>query len=171
MVDNWDDEVPEFERFDKINKEMKQEGECRIVKIVEEPKKISAETVEGAYLKKDISGIVPKDCFIMVVDDNGQKKEFWFNETSFSVRRDLKAVKEANNGSLVGVNINLKRIAVNDRKKSNWKIESAKKAWETPESAETLKHKIIDFVRKRDAGSGVAIEEILEEIKEVDVCV
>ena len=60
-----------------------------------------------------------------VEEDNGQKKEFWFNSTSYSVRRDLKTIKESNNGNLIDVEINIIRTAVNDPTKPNWKLEVA----------------------------------------------
>ena len=120
----WDS-IKDFERHEKLNREMRTAGESRTVVFMDDGKLVDAATIENAYQQKGLTGIKPKRCMVFVVKDNDQKKEFWLNETCYSSLRELRAIREQNNGSLAGAAVKITRTAVNDPKVSNWKFEEA----------------------------------------------
>ena len=122
----WNQDMPQFERHPKLREEMKKAGQEVIVNFLDDGKIVTAETLEGAYQRKNISNIKPTDSLVFIVEkDDGSKREVWHKTTDFSSRRQLKAVRDANGGTLEGARVKVTRIAVGDRTQANWKYENA----------------------------------------------
>lgn len=122
--ETWEDNIPKFERHPKLREEMKETGQEIIVNFLDDGKIVPAETLEGAYQKKNISNIKPTDSLVFVVEkEDGEKREVWHKMTDFNSRRQLKSIKDANDGTLKGARVKVTRTAVNKPTEPNWKYE------------------------------------------------
>ncbi|MEK6869874.1 MAG: hypothetical protein AABX74_06575 [Nanoarchaeota archaeon] len=117
--------IPEFERHPKLREEMKKEGDEMIVTFLSDGKTVSAETLEGAFQRKNISNIKAVDSIVLVVEkeEDSEKREVWHKVTDFRTLRQLKEIRDANGGTLVGARVKVTRIAVNKPKEPNWQYE------------------------------------------------
>lgn len=120
----WDS-VSVFERFPKLNSEMKEVGKKVEVVCEDDGHVVPASQMSEAYKKKGVKGIKAQDTLVLVVSQNGEKKEFWVNLKSFSLLRELKKIRESNGDgkSLKGSRIRFERLATNSPNEPNWKVE------------------------------------------------
>lgn len=120
----WDEDFPEFERHPKLREEMRNVRDEEIVTFLDDGKLVSADVIEGAFLKSNIKNIEPVDSIVLVVEkENGEKREVWHKKTDFNSRRQLKEIRDANGGTLEGARVKVTRIAVNKPREPNWKYE------------------------------------------------
>lgn len=117
--------IPEFERHPKLREEMKKEGDEMIVTFLSDGKTVSAETLEGAFQRKNISNIKAVDSIVLVVEkeEDNEKREVWHKATDFRTLKQLKEIRDANGATLVGARVKVTRIAVNKPKEPNWQYE------------------------------------------------
>jgi len=126
----WDEDIPNMpeERYPKLNDEMREVGDKKTLKIKsKEPNKVSKAVIEKARQKEGKNLDFPaRDSYNLVLEGDGEIWEFWFSTTAYSILKELKAVKEANDGVLEDTKICIERVAVGDPTRSNWKIEPVK---------------------------------------------
>src|SRR3989338_4471131 len=112
----WDQDMPQLERHTKLREEMREAGQEVVVNFLDDGKIVTAETLEGAYQRKNISNIKPADSLVFIVEkEDGSKREVWHKTTDFSSRRQLKAIRDENGGTLEGARVKVTRIAVADK--------------------------------------------------------
>ena len=120
----WDEELPKFERHSKLRDEMTRKGDEVVVTFIDDGKVIPAETIENVFQRNNISNIKPTDSLVFVVEkDEGEKREIWHKLTDYNTRRQLKEIRDANGGTLVGARVKVTRIAVGDKTRPNWQYE------------------------------------------------
>ncbi|GEM_PF-3332907 len=118
------DEAQDFERYPKLREEMKNKGDTAIVTFVKEEKVVDEDILKAALERKGISNIkATKSVVIIAEKEDGQKKEIWHKATDFTAMKQLKAIKDANGGTLKGARVEVTRLAVNSPKEPNWKYE------------------------------------------------
>ena len=125
---SWDENIPgAVERHSKLNDEMKKVGDKKTLRIKsEEPNKIPKSILEKAREKNGHEfSFEARDSYNLLLEENGVVWEFWFSATAYSILRELKAVKEANNGTLAEAMVSVERLAVSDPTKANWRISAA----------------------------------------------
>ena len=121
----WDN-VKEFERHPKLREEMKKAGDEMVITFLTDGKIVSAVTLEGAFQRKNISNIKPVDSIVLVAEteQDSEKREVWHKTTDFRTLKQLKDIRDANGGTLIGARVKVTRTAVNEPKQQNWKYET-----------------------------------------------
>ena len=118
------DETQTFERYPKLREEMKNKGDSLIVTFDSEEKVVSEDIVKAALEKKGYSNIKPgKSIVIVALKEDGERREIWHKVADFTALGQLKAIKDANSGTLKGARVEVTRLAVNSPKEPNWKYE------------------------------------------------
>jgi len=110
-----------FERYPKLNDELKQKGDSKTVVFLDDGKRISADVISVALKNKGIKGIKARDSIIFVVEDNKVKKELWIGATNYTNLRELAAIAD----NLTGQKVKITRIAEKDPEQANLKFEKA----------------------------------------------
>lgn len=118
-IENKDplDDIQVFDRFPKLNDELKEKGASKTVTFLDVGREVDEATLRKSGAK------FPRNSIIYVVEDNGEKKEFWIGASNFSNLRELKDIRDASGGSLENVKVKITRIEVQAQDKPNWKFE------------------------------------------------
>lgn len=125
------DNMQDMERHPKLREQMKKKGQKKVVTFVTNDKVVSEDAVKNALQRKNIENIKAKRSLVIVAeDDKGEKFEIWHTETDFTVLKQLKTIKDANGGSLVGARVRVTRLAVNDPHTTNWQYQMDEKGAE-----------------------------------------
>jgi len=121
----WDN-IKEFERYPKLREEMKKAGDEMIITFLTDGKIVPAETLKGAFQRKNINNIKPVDSIVLVAEteQDSEKREVWHKTTDFRTLKQLKDIRDANGGTLIGARVKVTRTAVNEPKQQNWKYET-----------------------------------------------
>ncbi len=118
------DETQTFERYPKLREEMKNKGDSLIVTFDSEEKVVGEDVLKAALERKGYSNIKPgKSIVIVALKEDGERREIWHKVTDFTALKQLKAIKDANSGTLKGAKVEVTRLAVNSPKEPNWKYE------------------------------------------------
>lgn len=52
-----------------------------------------------------------RNSIVFTIDVKGELKEFWISDESYSVKRQIKKIMEANNKTLIDVSATIKRVS------------------------------------------------------------
>ena len=126
MEQTWD-QIETFQRYTKLRDEMQKEGDEKIVTFLTDGKVVDEDIIKAALARKDLSNIKPSKSVVFVVEkeENEEKREIWHKITDFTALGQLKNIKEANQGTLVGARVRVKRIAIKKPGQPNWNYEMA----------------------------------------------
>lgn len=120
----WD--IPDdFERYPKLNDELRKKGDIAIVKFLNDGKTVKVEDMTAetlASLKE--KGIRPRDNVVFLVESKeGEKREFWIGAKNYTNLRELKKIALDNNGTLVNAMVKIERIAEKSPTEPNFRFE------------------------------------------------
>ena len=129
MEQTWDN-IETFQRHPKLRDEMQREGDERIVTFLSDGKVVDEDVIKAALARKNLDRIKSSKSVVFVVEkeEDEEKREIWHRITDFTVLGQLKKIKEANNGTLVGAKVKVKRIAVGKPGQPNWNYELAEES-------------------------------------------
>ena len=119
---DWD-EVGSFERFDKLNDELKDIGNKCFVVFKDDGNKVDAEKIAAALKEKDVKGIKARDSMVFVVDNEGKDMEFWLSATAYTNLRQLKTIRDANDSTLVKAKAVISRVSKDNPSEPSFLIE------------------------------------------------
>lgn len=118
------DETQIFDRHPKLREEMKSKGDSIVVTFDSEEKVVSEDVLKSALEKKGYGNIKPaKSIVIVALKENGERREIWHKAKDFTALKQLKAIKDANKGTLKGARVEITRLAVGDKTRANWSYE------------------------------------------------
>jgi len=113
MAGNVDwDKISDFERHEKL---VLKQNENVTGTFCDDGNFVPRKVLEESKAK------YPRDSYVFVIEVNGSKKEFWVSTSSHSTMRQLKRVRETNNGTLEGLKVSIKRIS-EEPTKQNYEI-------------------------------------------------
>lgn len=98
---NWGN-VSDFERYDKLDMKVGDERQGKFV---------GDGTFVPSKQLKDAGAKFPRDSYVFVLEIDGQRREFWVGAQSYSVVRQIKRIRDANEGKLDGAGVNIKRVS------------------------------------------------------------
>ena len=126
MEQTWDD-IETFQRHAKLRDEMQKEGDEKIVTFLTDGKVVEEDVIKAALARKNLDNIKSSKSVVFVVEkeEGEEKREIWHKITDFTALGQLKKIKEANSGTLVGARVRVKRIAVGKPGQANWNYELA----------------------------------------------
>ena len=120
MVD-WDN-IANFDRYPILSEELKEIGNTKTVKFLDDGKDVKAEILQESLKKR---GIKARDSIVFVVEDGKDKKEVWLSATSYSNLKELKQVRDDNKGTLVNADVKVSRVSKGDMTEQAFKFEKA----------------------------------------------
>ncbi len=114
-----------FERFPKLNDELKKEGSTAKVTFLDEGKEIKADVISSVLKNKGVKGIKAKDSRVFTVEKDNVKYELWVGCTSFTNLRELADIRKKHGNTLIGAKVKATRISENDPEKPSMSFEPA----------------------------------------------
>jgi hypothetical protein len=121
----------EFERYPKLNEQLKKKGDVAIVKFVNDGKLVKPENMsDETLLKYKQMKIKPREAYVFTVENkDDEKMEFWMSAQAYSTRRELKNIAQESVGEGKkptfegGVMVKIERIAEASPTEPNYKFE------------------------------------------------
>lgn len=106
------DKAGAFERHPKVNDVLSNVGDKLDVVFKDNGKLIEANVIANVLKEKKIKGVQARDSMIFVVLDEKSKSnmEMWLSASSWSNLAQLRAIRDKNNGTLVGARVKIERV-------------------------------------------------------------
>lgn len=123
MVD-WN-QLDAFERHENLSKLLANEGDSKTAVFKDDGKDVKADVIQASFKEKGVKGIKARDTIVFVVDVAGKTYELWLSATNYTALRQLKAVREANGGTLKNAKCKITRSAKGDMTQSTFNFERA----------------------------------------------
>ncbi len=122
----WD-ELDSFDRYDKLSDELNSVGDLATVVFQDDGRDVPSDVIQNALTSKGQKNIKARDSVVFHVKQDETNKDFevWLSATSYTNLRELKAIRDANNGTLKDAKVQVKRMSKEDMTQTAFKFESA----------------------------------------------
>lgn len=111
-----------FERYEKLNNHLQSVGDKMDVVFKDDGKLVGKDLLRDALKAKGLKNINAKDSYVFTVENAKVMYELWLSATSYSNLRELKIIRDRNNGTLTGAKVKVERVSKNDTEKASMKF-------------------------------------------------